>query len=266
MHLKILELITLSENSIIAKLCDDPNATTDSLAQLQHIFGHIEKEWERIDGRIEAKEKLKEQRAFQAMMRKSGKTSIKQEEMKENGPKKAVKKTLRGCSWSQALMILSFWVTKKPQLIPKVVFGLDLEEEHGRMWHMMHAYQKEPQATPSTGESRHDFTAGGEGTFDDTVDSDASMVIRMSKGPQGDAPPPGFLDTRFSEYKLGNFKTRFYSEPEFPKTLDANFSEESLLKKAKEAAAARNAAIWAAKIEEEERKSGEEGRDQDYLA
>ena len=44
-------------------------------------------------------------------------------------------------------MILSFWVTKKPQLIPKVVFNLDLEEEHGKMWHMMHAYQKEPQLT-----------------------------------------------------------------------------------------------------------------------
>ncbi len=254
MHLKIPELIILSEHKVIAKLCDDLNATTESLNQLQHVFSYIEKEWEKADDRIDATEKLKQQRTLQAMMRKSGKVSISAEDIKANGgPKKAIKKSPRGCSWSQVLLILSLWVAKKPQQIPKVVFGLDLEAVHGSMWHVLHAYQKEEQLTARGAGGHGDFSAGDDGAFDDGMSTDSLRVVqksRVAKGPPGDAPPPGFLDTRFSEYKLGNFKNRFLSEPEFPKTLDAKFSEESLFQKAKEEAAARNAAIWAAKIEE----------------
>ena len=190
--------------------------------------------------------------------------AIKAEDIKDTGAKKTIKKSPRGCSWSQAVMILSLWIAKKPQRIPKVVFGLDLEAEHGAMWHMLHAYKREEQLTARSTGSHGGFSANGEGTFDGGMSTDTSVVRRNKskgpKGPEGEAPPPGFLDTRFSEYKLGNFKNRFLSEPEFPKTLDATFSEETLFKKAKEEAAARNAAMWVQKIEEKrgaEEKKGE---------
>ena len=64
MHLKILELITLHRKTGSLLSCDDPNATTESLAQLQHVFGYIEKEWEKADERIDARERAETAACF----------------------------------------------------------------------------------------------------------------------------------------------------------------------------------------------------------
>jgi hypothetical protein len=249
-HLKTPELIILSENMRIAKLCDDPVLAFDSMLELERTLDAIQSHWDLQDEKMERMERVKQQQKSQANLLRTGKleASKKDLEREQKAPKKAAKRMQRGASWSQTLMIMALWIDKKTLTIPSVVFNVTLREvtPHGLLAH-----------TPRNNE---DVVGddGGNSMLDESMD----LTTTSSNGPNphnnnntGDPrdagpPPPGFLDTRFSEYKLGNFKKRFFSEPAFPKELNPGFSADELWREAKEKERARISAEWTAKIEE----------------
>jgi hypothetical protein len=253
-HLKIPELISLSQNTRLAKICDDPNLSNESLHDLLAMFDRIERHWDIQDEKAEKANRQKQEVRRSANMLRTGKMELtKEDEEKERlAPRKAVQKTTRGVSWSQAAVAVALWINNASAQIPASVFGVTLDEEHGSLFHL-----SSNSGTPRSG-GKYDLEVGtGGADLDGFGSSSAGLRGRNSgakpggpSGGRGDEPPPGFLDTRFSEYKLSNFKRRFLSEPEFPSSLNPNFSSDDLFREAKEKEKARLSAEWAAKIEE----------------
>lgn len=245
-HLKIPELIFLSQNARLAKICDDPSLSSILLQELQEVFERVEAFWDKQDDKATKADKEKQDVKRTTNMMRSGKMSRSKadEEKDRNAPRKAITKVTRGTSWSQGAMAIALWLEQKCAQIPTTVFGVSLEEVHGSLHNVV---------SSETGTPR---SAIGSATNELDGFSSSSMVVRsksasaLPPGNKGDEPPPGFLDTRFSEYKLSNFKRRFFSEPEFPSSLNPKFSEDDLFKDAKEKEKARVSAEWAAKIEE----------------
>lgn len=255
-HLKVPELVSLSQHARLAKICDDPNLSSESLQELRTIFDRVESVWDRQDDKAEKADRQKLEVKRSANMLRTGKMELSKEdvERERQAPRKAVEKTTRGTSWSQAVMAISLWVTGKSSQIPSSVFGVSLEEVHGSLFHAAPSGHNTPRSV------RDDFEYGantaeldGFGGSSMVAHSRSSSALPGGRGAgegKGDEPPPGFLDTRFSEYKLGNFKRRFFSEPEFPASLNPKFSTDDLFREAKEKEKARLSAEWTAKIEE----------------
>lgn len=202
LHVKNEHLKLLYENVALMNLVDD---SQDALHELHSVFESCERFWKYSDAKSQKAHDKKVQK--QITLSPSKRKTIR------------LQKVARGCSWSQFIMLISFVVQNRIEEIPKTIFNI--EDDHIRKaenYHEMMSVSTDHSASM---------------IFDSTFMSRGSSRERVQivKDIKALSNPDNFLDTRFAEYKFGNFRKKFDTEFEFPKQLSADFNLKDEMKK-----------------------------------
>lgn len=194
-HVKNEYMKVLHENEALMDLVDD---SQDVMYELNNAFESCERFWKYSDAKAQKAHDKKEQK--QMALSPSKRKTLK------------LNKVARGCSWSQLIMLVSFVLQKRVEEIPKIIFNI--EDDHiqkAENYHEMMSVSTDPTASMILDNA---FMSRGS----------SRERLQIAKDIKALSNPDNFIDTRFAEYKFGNFQKKFDTEFQFPKELRADFN------------------------------------------